>query len=835
MKFLAAILLLQTLAPPQQVAPVLEFPEAGLDDPAAYEGYSTRFFRDARGNAFQVYLNQRTGRIVNLWANAANESAGLTIRDSSGQPARLSWASDQAAIRSTGHEHSIEYRLTAEPVPLEIGWFMLGTMRVERDFQYQEHDRQPFGAPPFPRPELEELIATLARLDRAEQRRQLALLNAASISELRGRLQPSVRLSRNASTWLVRAEQPSFDGRNRLALELEVDRREADVAVRGGTVSVRPRSNRPVHLTLRGTTDAAALTPLDRTEIFNEDFLRFVERDRTEHEQSQRAATEAASPADQARLLRFRRLDRQVRSVELLSYHEKLMAGLPNFATYFGRDMLMTALMMQPIWTEAMSEHVIASVLRKLAPSGEVSHEEALGGQAIRENAPVYNTLMAEYFRRRERGERAAADSALVQARAVLADLQAVRENYGNMMDDDFQFPVLVARYLANPRVSPERKRAFLLEPARTGENASRLALLLRNLAYVSRVAEPYAREPVVTNLVGFGRRGADAWFPGSWRDSNAGYANGRFAMDINVIWVPAALEAIEQIVPVLGDLGFGGQQLESLAPEIQGTPLGEHLRDPASLRRAVQTWQGTAPHFTVRLSPEQVRERVQAKLVSLPEAERSYWQGVLASNPLGGAGLEFLALSLDEEGRPIPVANTDPATHLFLEEQANQPGQVLRDVRALMLPYPVGLFVPELGPLVANDTYASAEVWEAFRRDHYHSPRVVWGREVNLVILGIANQINAAFDASGTLRDPALDAYVRELHQALQRTVAAVEASGLKHNELWSYRIEDGRLLPVRYGSSTDIQLWNLTDLAVQYELERIPAAARSAGVPSF
>ena len=26
------------------------------------------------------------------------------------------------------------------------------------------------------------------------------------------------------------------------------------------------------------------------------------------------------------------------------------MAGLPNFATYFGRDMLMTALMMRSIW-----------------------------------------------------------------------------------------------------------------------------------------------------------------------------------------------------------------------------------------------------------------------------------------------------------------------------------------------------------------------------------------------------------------------------------------------------------------------------------------------------
>jgi len=47
-----------------------------------------------------------------------------------------------------------------------------------------------------------------------------------------------------------------------------------------------------------------------------------------------------------------------VRGVELLSYREKLMAGLPNFATYFGRDMLMTALLMQPVRAPAMSEHV---------------------------------------------------------------------------------------------------------------------------------------------------------------------------------------------------------------------------------------------------------------------------------------------------------------------------------------------------------------------------------------------------------------------------------------------------------------------------------------------
>src|SRR2546422_6258470 len=37
-------------------------------------------------------------------------------------------------------------------------------------------------------------------------------------------------------------------------------------------------------------------------------------------------------------------------------------------------------------------------------------------------------------------------------------------------------------------------------------------------------------------------------WISASWRDSRAGYAGGRFAMDVNVIWVPHALEAIGTI-----------------------------------------------------------------------------------------------------------------------------------------------------------------------------------------------------------------------------------------------------------------------------------------------
>jgi len=167
-------------------------------------------------------------------------------------------------------------------------------------------------------------------------------------------------------------------------------------------------------------------------------------------------------------------------------------------------------------------------------------------------------------------------------------------------------------------------------------------------------------------------------------------------------------------------------------------------------------------------------------------------------------------------------VVNTDPATALLLRDTRDVSPEALasvqRDVRAITRAYPVGLFIDRLGPVVANDAYASPSVWEAFRTDTYHSPRVVWGREVNLILLGLANQIGGP--ASAIAGD---SGYIGELRSALSRVNTAVEASGLKHNELWSYEITDGVLRPIRYGASTDVQLWNVTDLAVQFVLDRL------------
>jgi len=701
------VLALQT-APAREAPPVLQFPESGLDDPAAYEGYTARLYRDARRNSVEIYIEGKTGRVVHLWGDALNESIGFTVRDAGGQEATAAVAFDSggATVGATGGRRWLRYPLTVQGGrSIRLGHFLLGSMRIERDFGYANRVRDPIDAPTFVVPEMAQFAQRMG-------------------PPYTQRVTPSVRLTSTPRDWTMRASQPSLDGKNHLWLTLRGDARTTRVRLAGGVLTIRSLGTRPVTFSVEIATDGPALDPLNRKQIFSTAFRRF--------------ADSARSP----------RLEREIRGFELLSSKQKLMAGLPTYATYFGRDMLMTALLMEPVWSDTMPEFVMGAALAKLAPDGEVSHEEALGGQAIRENA-------AEFVK--------TGDSTL------LRNLQATRENYW-MVDDDFQLPVVAGHYFANGNVPNARKRAFA---RRWG------AALRKNLAYVAQQAAPYAREPVATNLVSFKRDDNGWWHPGSWRDSRVGYAGGRFAFDVNVVWVPAALRAIGAIDSTLRALG---------EPGIDGA---------AEIARAAEVWRGTGRHFMVALAPADVESRVRAKLASLPALERAHWDSVLARSGFPADTLRFPAISLDSAGQPIPVMSTDPGMWLLLERQpAPREAELLRP---FLLPYPVGLFIDGVGLAVANDAYASPQVWDMFARDLYHSPRVVWGREVNVLLAALAT---------------------RNRPGAIDSVRGVVERSGLQYAELWSYKFEGGALRPVRYGSSSDVQLWTLTDLAVQYLL---------------
>jgi hypothetical protein len=358
----------------------------------------------------------------------------------------------------------------------------------------------------------------------------------------------------------------------------------------------------------------------------------------------------------------------------------------------------------------------------------------------------------------------------------------------------------------------------------------------MRELALVATMTSAYVARPDATNLVSFPARDSTHWQSASWRDSGAGYGGGRYAMDVNAIWAPSALEGIAMILDALPGAGITPDSLARVLPELRaGTPLGTYVRDRATLQGAVESWWGASRHFIVKLGPAEIRSRVDARLATLPAAERSYWNGVMQASRAGEDSLEFLALSLDGNGRPIQVANTAPATGLFLGHDtrvaagdSTAASRVLRDVRLFVRNYPVGLFVDRVGPMVVNDAYATPDIWHNFDEDLYHGPRVVWGREVNLFLLGVSGAIEAATTnagASGVLAASPAGAspeYLRELRGALDRVLAAVEGSGFK-SELWSYEFRNGRPEPFRYGTGSDVQLWSTTDLAVQYALSRL------------
>jgi len=105
-------------------------------------------------------------------------------------------------------------------------------------------------------------------------------------------------------------------------------------------------------------------------------------------------------------------------------------------------------------------------------------------------------------------------------------------------------------------------------------------------------------------------------------------------------------------------------------------------------------------------------------------------------------------------------------------------------------------LFIDGVGLAVANDAYASRRLWQMFERDLYHR-RASCGGEINMLLAALATR---------TVRRP-----VESVRSAAQR-------SGLHTPSCGATSSRDRPCAPVRYGSSSDVQLWKLTDLAVQY-----------------
>ena len=447
-------------------------------------------------------------------------------------------------------------------------------------------------------------------------------------------------------------------------------------------------------------------------------------------------------------------------ALRFLSYREKFLAGSWRFNTYFGRDTLMSVRMLMPVLQPAAVEAGLGSVLARLNEAGEVAHEEGLSEFAILD-------------RRQHQlpgGDQATLDYAMV--------------------DDDYMLAPVASEFLLGHAGAAEA-RAFLARkvPSETGTPpVAAGALLVRNLRFVVDRGAPFAAKLDWRNLIAIkpGR------MTGEWRDSEEGIGRGRYAYNVNGVFVPAALEAADKLLKA-------GLLDPYLSPADRGAL--------AKAGAMAQLWRTHAPGLfkaSIPAAAAATQVRDYAAKLGVPDGP--------ALAALGGKALVFNAISLDEAGRPVPVLNSDDGFLLLFGHPSAAELQTF--VGAAMRPFPTGLMT-DVGMLVANSAQAAPEVEDRFGPGAYHGA-VVWSWQQALFAAGLERQL-ARKDLPAATRAALGDAQKR-----LWRAIDAARATA--NSELWSWTFRDGRYEVVAFGAgkqdvdeSNAAQLWSTVYLAVR------------------
>jgi hypothetical protein len=378
-------------------------------------------------------------------------------------------------------------------------------------------------------------------------------------------------------------------------------------------------------------------------------------------------------------------------ALAFLSYQEKFLAGSWRFDTYFGRDTLISALLLAPVLEPQAMESAMSSVLDRLASNGEVAHEEDIGEFAVMRNA------------REGRGR-------------VATPIY----DYG-MVDDDFLLAPLASRWL--DLHGRARAREFLAGKGPGG--IKRGSALARNLCWVVERAAAFAADPRSTNLVGIkpGR------MTGNWRDSEQGLGRGRYAYDVNAALVPAALAAAARLAE--------GGLLDEYLDDGQ-----RHILAQAGPRARV--WAARAASlFAVEVPVATARAGIAAYAKAIGV------DGERALHALDQQSLAFHALSLDEQGKPVLVLHSDEGFRLLLTDPKFD--DLERCITVIMRPFPAGLMT-DVGLVVANPALTSAGLQQEFSRFAYHGT-VVWSWQQALMAAGLERQLRRT-DLPAALRD---------------------------------------------------------------------------------
>lgn len=446
-------------------------------------------------------------------------------------------------------------------------------------------------------------------------------------------------------------------------------------------------------------------------------------------------------------------------ALSFLSYREKFLAGSWRFNTYFGRDTLMSVRLLMPALRPSAIEAGLNSVLARLSPGGEVSHEEGISEFAIIQN--------------RKAGR--AGDTAELDYK---------------MIDDDYMLAPVLTEYVRGAGTA--RAKAYfakrLKSEATPGTTEAVGITLVRNLRFVLTQATPFAQAPSARTLVAI----KDGYMAGQWRDSDEGIGRGRYPFDVNAALVPAALDAADELL-----------KAGLLDPYLTTADRTLFAKAGAMAR----IWHDrAAPFFRIDYSAAEARERIAAysATVGVPPEP--------AIAALGNQAAAYHAISLDADGKPVPVVHSDEGFVLLFGHPS--PADLDTYVGALMRPFPAGLLTG-IGMLTANPAFVDTAAQARFLPGAYHGT-VVWSWQQALFAAGLERQL-ARRDLPSAVR--------AKLVRAQSSLWAVINATrGLQSSELWSWKYANGRYQVVPFGAGRDdvdesnaAQLWSTVYLAVQ------------------
>jgi hypothetical protein len=462
-------------------------------------------------------------------------------------------------------------------------------------------------------------------------------------------------------------------------------------------------------------------------------------------------------------------------ALTFLSYHEKFLAGSWRFNTYFGRDTLMSVRLLMPALTPEAVDAGLGAVLTRLSPQGEVAHEENIGEFAV-----------LDHLRAGIKSDAPTFDYKMIDSTFMLA-------------------PVAAAWLLEDQRGRAQAKEFLARMDARYGEAPRTMgADLVSNFRYVLKAAAMFADDPRAPNLIAL-KPGISV---GQWRDSNDGLAGGRFAYDVNAVFVPAALDSAGRF--------FSSGLLDSFLV----------TADRAMFARAetmAEVWRAKAgPLFDVSVPSTAARRDIADYAAALKVPDSA------ALRSVGESPVRFHALSLSADEKTIPVLHSDEGFEfLFGRPSAAALAQA---VTALTRPFPAGLLTP-VGVVVANPVYATPSIQAQLTRSAYHGT-VIWSWQQAVLAAGLERQLRRR-DLPPSLKD-----LLRKAQMQLWGAIRA--AHTMRNSELWSWTIAGEQFQIAPFGAnaadadeSNAAQLWSTVYLAIPDPDRRAADLSPATSVP--